>query len=189
MTFPLEYRELIRGFKAHQIAGLDGAADYVADYKPLYAPVSGKVDAFSGVQGGNWLRIRTKDGRSYEFAHLSEYIVSSGDIEEGKLIAITGNTGTVTTGPHLHVQIKDSRGRRLDPESVFKKAVLPVKDEEMTEDQKVANLLPILCERWETYHGRKLDGKEFDSIERESRKVIRGEINLTDLLKRWAKGQ
>ena len=87
----------------------------------------------------------------------------------------------------MHVQIKDSRGRRLDPEKVFVGAITPEEDN-LTEDQKTALLMATLVERWEWYHNRKLDGREFDSIEQEARKIIRGQINFTDLLKRWSKG-
>ena len=39
----------------------------------------------------------------------------SGRVKEGEQIAITGNTGTKTTGPHCHTQIIRD-GKRLDPE-------------------------------------------------------------------------
>jgi len=37
-------------------------------------------------------------------------------VREGDKIAVTGNTGTLTTGPHLHLQIIDKNKKRLDPE-------------------------------------------------------------------------
>ena len=40
-------------------------------------------------------------------------------VQTGQQIGVTGNTGTVTTGPHLHVQIFDAIGRRVDPEEYF----------------------------------------------------------------------
>jgi len=43
--------------------------------------------------------------------------VGVGTYKQGTVIAITGNTGTVTTGPHLHVQMLRSNGSRIDPET------------------------------------------------------------------------
>ena len=114
--FPLKTRKLIRGFQAHIKAGLGGAADYEAKFVPLYAPFDGTVSVYSGVQGGKWARLTRENGDQIEFAHLSKYI-SAGQVREGDEIAITGNTGQVTTGPHLHVQIINSHGQRIDPEA------------------------------------------------------------------------
>lgn len=126
--FPLKRRILIRGATAHQNAGLGVAADYVAVYEPLAAAFAGELSVpypryrwtprppfRREGQGGIWLRLARENGDRLEFAHLSK-ILRIGRVEEGDIIATTGNTGSVTTGPHLHVQIFDSRARRLDPE-------------------------------------------------------------------------
>lgn len=112
--FFLEKRKLIRGAAEHVRDGLGIGADYVAHYVIVYAPKDGIGSTFYGPQGGNWYRLRLTDGSKIEFAHLSKYL-KLGKVKEGDKIAITGNTGKITTGPHLHVQIfKD--GVRLDPE-------------------------------------------------------------------------
>ena len=115
--FPLKYKQLIRGCQAHIDAGLGGAADYVANYVNLYAPFDSKIETYFGPQGGNWLRLTRSNGDKLEFAHLSEY-KATGDCKQGDLIAVTGNTGQITTGPHLHVQIFVG-GQRVDPEKYF----------------------------------------------------------------------
>lgn len=115
MSFPLKQRTLIRGFQAHVNAGLGGAADYVAQYVPLYAPFDGTIETYFGQQGGNWSRLIRSNGDKIEHAHLSKYLVKWGQVKEGQHIAYTGNTGQITTGPHLHIQIFRNNVR-LDPE-------------------------------------------------------------------------
>lgn len=114
--FPLTQRKLIRGCFEHKRSGLGCAADYKANRDNLYLPFTGKVEVYSGYEGGNWLRVTRDNGDKIEFAHLHNYIVKNGKFKEGTLVAITGNTGHITTGPHLHVQILDKDGNRLDPE-------------------------------------------------------------------------
>lgn len=115
--FPLKNKKIIRGCAAHIKAGLGCATDYVADYVELYAPFDGRADAWGGesFQGGNWLNLTRPNGDVIQLAHLSKY-KAGGEVREGDLLAITGNTGKVTTGAHLHIQIKDRAGNRLDPE-------------------------------------------------------------------------
>ena len=114
--FPLKNRQLIRGCQAHITAGLGCGADHVANYVELYAPFSGDtISTFLGAQGGNWLRLKRPNGEVIEFAHLDRYIKKTGVTKEGEVLAITGNTGQVTTGPHLHTQIFRN-GVRIDPE-------------------------------------------------------------------------
>lgn len=189
MTFPLRDRQLIRGCLAHKKAGLGCAADYAANYVTLRIPVSGIVSTFNGSQGGLWLRLAGDDGLTYEFAHLSKYLITQGRVDEATDVAITGNTGTITTGPHLHVQIKNSLGRRLDPEIVFANAAMPQEDD-MTEEQKVALLFPQMVTIWAQTHPRKdLGDAGHRSIEAECRRIIRGEQSQIDLLMKWERGE
>ncbi len=116
--FPLKYRKIIRGCEAHKKAGLGCATDYVANYVELYAPFDGKAVMWGGegYDGGNWMTLERPNGDLIQFAHLSAY-KAGGEVQEGDRIAITGNTGKITTGPHLHIQIKDKDGNWLDPET------------------------------------------------------------------------
>ena len=114
--FPLNNRTLIRGFEAHVKAGLGGATDYVANYVDLFLPFDGTVETYYGTQGGNWLRLIRDNGDKIEFAHLSKYLIKPGRYTQGTRAAITGNTGQITTGPHLHIQIIRD-GVRVDPET------------------------------------------------------------------------
>lgn len=55
---------------------------------------------------GNTLYLKDKDGNILVFAHLSEVLVKVGDkIKPYQLFAKTGNTGTATTGAHLHFEV------------------------------------------------------------------------------------
>lgn len=69
----------------------------------LYAPFNGKTSNNSFPEGGNVLELRA-NGLVFRFMHLAA-IYMIGDVHAGDKIAVTGNTGTLTTGPHLHVDI------------------------------------------------------------------------------------
>src|SRR3990167_5226184 len=126
MTFPLRAVKVIRGFQDHIKAGLQGAVDYVANFETVFAPFSGQLEFYQGPQGGNWARIIRANGDKIEFAHLKQYLKKPGLCNEGDHIAVSGNSGELTTGPHLHIQIIDSLGFRLDPEKYFFPVNLPL---------------------------------------------------------------
>jgi murein DD-endopeptidase MepM/ murein hydrolase activator NlpD len=49
------------------------------------------------------------------YKHNASLNVNQGDaVEQGQVIAITGNSGTMTTGPHLHFELW-SNGYALNP--------------------------------------------------------------------------
>lgn len=127
MIFPLKKRKLIRGCQAHIDAGLGCGADYVADRNTLYLPENGRLERSYGLQGGNWLKLYTETGYRIEFAHLHKYLDYGIIGKEGDAVAITGNTGQLTTGPHLHVQIFDINNKRINPEEYFKMFNLDVR--------------------------------------------------------------
>lgn len=55
---------------------------------------------------GNTLFLRDPEGNILIFAHLSQIFANVGStIEAGEVFCRTGNTGSVTTGPHLHFEI------------------------------------------------------------------------------------
>ena len=65
---------------------------------------------------GNYIVIEDKTGYLTYYEHLSEIDVESGDeITHGDVIGKVGSTGD-STGPHLHLGIKDADGNWLNPE-------------------------------------------------------------------------
>lgn len=126
MLFPLTRRKLIRGFQAHLDDGLGGACDYEAKNDILYAPYGGYIYKFQTTEGGLWIGIRRENGEKIEFAHLSEYLINKSFCKEGEVLAMTGNTGTRTTNPHLHLQVFNEIGERIDPEEFFHEKNIPV---------------------------------------------------------------
>jgi len=131
--FPLRKRIVIRGCQAHINAGLGCATDYktqgiwIGDLpfwskKKLRAPFSGSVLALPDdydPRGGKWLRLTRSNGDKIEFSHLDRRFVGNRikTVKQGQLMAYTGNTGTLTTGAHLHLQVKNRAGLRLNPEN------------------------------------------------------------------------
>lgn len=68
---------------------------------------------FDNDLGGKVLQITESNGRYYQwYMHLNDYKVKVGDkVKTGEVIALSGNTGKQTTGPHVHFQrMKDGVG-------------------------------------------------------------------------------
>lgn len=123
MIFPLAKRHLILNFDQHVAQARGGACDYEAAIgTTVYAPCDGRAHLFGSPsdEGGFWIGIHREDGTRIEFAHLSKRLVHDGDyIKAGQEIGLTGNTGTLTSGAHLHIQVLDKNNSRLDPEFYF----------------------------------------------------------------------
>lgn len=87
---------------------------------PVYATESGRV-AYTAIDGGDihrgygkFLEINHGNGLSSLYAHLSKWVVSSGQqVTKGQLIAYSGNTGN-TTGAHLHFETRRN-GKAVNP--------------------------------------------------------------------------
>ncbi|MEN8191797.1 MAG: M23 family metallopeptidase [Bacteroidota bacterium] len=83
---------------------------------PVYAPGSGRVE-FIGRKGGFGKTIIINHGFGYKtlYGHLSKYKVKKGQkIKRGDLIAHTGSSGSLSTGPHLHYEVRHN-GIALNP--------------------------------------------------------------------------
>ena len=87
----------------------------------LIAPVTGEVLA-TPVQKemGNCLYVRDTQGAIHVFAHLESVRVQKYDkVKRGDVIAITGNTGTGTSGEHLHYEIMTVKPYHLVPDAIM----------------------------------------------------------------------
>jgi murein DD-endopeptidase MepM/ murein hydrolase activator NlpD len=59
------------------------------------------------------------DGYMTVYKHCSVLLKKTRDIvSEGELIALSGNTGELSTGPHLHFEIWKN-GKPLDPQNLL----------------------------------------------------------------------
>ena len=95
------------GYRTHPIYGttiLHAGIDIPMEEGTVVpAPFSGYVEVGSeGNSGhGNWMTITNESNQAVIFCHLNGYIDTSGYVEQGQAVAISGNTGG-STGPHLH---------------------------------------------------------------------------------------
>jgi hypothetical protein len=109
LMFPLQKR-IISGYKFGQKTWYGSkhlGVDYKASGDTLYAPSDGIIlDEHYGSDGGNTILFKPdNDVVAMRFMHLSKYLRGKGPVKRGEPIAITGNTGLFTTGPHLHLDI------------------------------------------------------------------------------------
>jgi len=95
--------------------------DYVVkEGTPVYATAGGFV-VFSGytVEDGYTIIIDHSDEYISVYKHCSSLIKKQREkVEQGELIAMSGNSGRETTGPHLHFEIWDN-GKPVDPEKLI----------------------------------------------------------------------
>lgn len=91
-------------------AGHKGIDFAVATGTPVYALYDGTLWADTETRGGKILKLTTASGLEINHRHLSGYARTAGEVKAGDLIAYTGNTGTKSTGPHLHVDIITDAG-------------------------------------------------------------------------------
>lgn len=93
-----------------------GGIDIKASHgTPIVASADGVVSLAS--KNGNWgnlIVITHRDGFQTWYAHLSKFSIEEGqEVRQGAVIGLVGTTG-LSTGPHLHFEIKQD-GQRLDP--------------------------------------------------------------------------
>ena len=98
----------------------DGIDFRAATGTRVYASKTGRVSTAKWKSGyGRIIVIQHADDFSTAYAHLSRISVSVGDIvKQGQVIGLTGNSG-LSTGPHLHFEIRykdksENPARHLD---------------------------------------------------------------------------
>lgn len=109
---------------------------------PIYATGDGVVK-FAGRRGTYGLLLEVDHGFGYEtrFAHLSRFedgIRPGTRVERGQIIAYSGDTG-ITTGPHLHYEIRKN-GRAVNPEHYMFADLTP---EEFREFRRISEATTI----------------------------------------------
>ena len=91
--------------------------DLRANYEPAYAITYGEV-IHVGYDNRSGLFVTIRHGSiTLSYCHLSQSLVTKGThVNPGTPIGITGNSGSRSTGPHLHLTLKDTKkGRAIDP--------------------------------------------------------------------------
>ena len=125
------------GVRLHPITGQHGfhhGVDVsVPVGTPLTAPIDGVVERIDeGGHGGLSLTISHRGGRSTTFRHLSATVPSVGDrVRAGEIVAESGDSGR-TTGPHLHLEMRD-HGRTIDPAQYVNRVFVSRKAQEASE--------------------------------------------------------
>ncbi|MDZ7932579.1 MAG: M23 family metallopeptidase [Rhodococcus sp. (in: high G+C Gram-positive bacteria)] len=96
-----------------QHSGLDIAAPIGT---PIYAAADGTVSDAGPASGfGLWVKVRHDDGTETVYGHVNDFSVHPGQrVSAGEQIATVGNRGQ-STGPHLHFEVHDPSGVKVDP--------------------------------------------------------------------------
>lgn len=99
-----------------------GAFHYGVDFadsigSPIHSVENGTViDAGPASGFGLWVRVQHDDGTTAVYGHVNEIMAQVGQrVHAGDVIATVGNRGD-STGPHLHLEIWDPDGSRIDPQ-------------------------------------------------------------------------
>lgn len=111
------YRKLGRMWSKGYHTGVDYAVPVGTD---VHAVADGKITTANWGKAYGTQLVQAVNGGWFIYAHLSATLVKPGDlVTAGQVIAKSGNTGTNTTGAHLHVELRSgtkwSTSKDLDP--------------------------------------------------------------------------
>lgn len=109
--FGMRFHPILKFSRMHN--GIDIITDVGTK---VYAPGGGVVESV-GWKGGYGLTVEISHGFGYRtlYAHLENTKVKLGQkISRGELIAYSGNSGRLSSGPHLHYEVHHN-GVTLDP--------------------------------------------------------------------------
>lgn len=95
-----------RGFY-HPVRGHTGIDIATPSGTPLSLPIPLTVAKVANqTEMGLTMYLRDSEGKVIVFSHLSEVKFQEGQqISAGQVFALTGNSGSRTTGPHLHLEV------------------------------------------------------------------------------------
>lgn len=126
-----KHGDTVKGSKYGKHLGTDYA---VGVNNVVVAPVGGKVASshFSAAVG-HTIEIDGDDGRRHRVLHLNRRDVATGArVNEGQQIGLSGNTGSTSTGPHVHWDARkggtafDSGfGNFYDTEALYQESIKP----------------------------------------------------------------
>lgn len=114
--FGLRFHPVLHYTRLH--GGIDLAAPVGT---PIYASASGSITSVSPSGcAGNMVIMRHDNGWETRYFHLNKYapdLTPGLRVEQGHVLGGVGNTGTCTTGPHLHYEVHIN-GEKVNPESI-----------------------------------------------------------------------
>lgn len=93
--------------------------DLAYKYEPLPSPITGVVlnviyDPKNRRETGQCILVTDAWGSVHVFAHMKQIDVVAGQsVRRGERLGVTGNTGTITSGPHLHYEVITKKAHRL----------------------------------------------------------------------------
>lgn len=113
--FGMRFHPVHKQWRMHK--GIDIAAPKGT---PVYSLQGGVVKIARPVSGyGNVVYVKQDNGFEVRYAHLSSILVGEGSrITKDQIVGLVGSTG-VSSGPHLHFEIRDSADKPLDPINVY----------------------------------------------------------------------
>ena len=97
---------------------MHNGVDLKARYEEVYSMLPGVVTAASYSTNGGYYVTVNHGICVCSYLHLSKMLVNKGQrIAAGQIIAVSGNTGKRTTGPHLHISCRwgDEKGKFFNP--------------------------------------------------------------------------
>lgn len=119
---PVSGAEISSGFgmRVHPITGQEREHQGVDLAAPIGTPVKAAATGVVSQAGpvaefGNLVVIDHPDGTTTRYGHLDTIAVQPGQkVGRGEQVATVGDTG-LSTGPHLHFEIRDAAGQARDP--------------------------------------------------------------------------
>lgn len=110
--------------------GLDVGSPEPGKSVPIRAPMPGVVvDTYYSKSYGLVVKMIDADGYEHFFAHCESANVKIGQrVQQGQNIAMMGETGAAD-GVHLHYEVRDPSGKRVNPMSLYEDGQLPKTNE------------------------------------------------------------